>query len=339
MGKRNWVFYILSGHLRYLRLAHMDRDARYLLALNYLAPVYLAYTTWVISKAKEKGINKLFFLSRDGYILKKIAEIIPHEGIVLYDLFVSRKALLPAYQHQKPNRQQLIDYLKQEGVTEEQTYCGMVDLGWYGSTRQMINTMLREEGYHDTLFFYYGIREDALPPSDGIYLSFMGPASEETTHATHLLEQYFSASPYPSTIGYQTVEKTIMPVFKDRRQAEDTPLTLDNTKAACELGCLCGYVFQHIPEEQLILLAKTTIDGLLKKDHNIDISPLLECEPIDDRPFVKKLSKKEIWRWIRGECTLTAYDQLSTRLTFHSWLYHPLWLVHRINARLRKLFS
>ncbi len=39
-------------------------------------PSLYAYVEWVLSEAERKGINTLYFVARDGYLLKKIADII-----------------------------------------------------------------------------------------------------------------------------------------------------------------------------------------------------------------------------------------------------------------------
>lgn len=43
----------------------LDRD---------VAPVLIAYVEWVLREAAQRGIHRLYFLARDGYVLQKIAE-------------------------------------------------------------------------------------------------------------------------------------------------------------------------------------------------------------------------------------------------------------------------
>lgn len=83
----------------YLRLARLKcgGDAYVLLATDVVAPCYVAYVKWVLSDARKRGIERLYFLSRDGYILMKIAENMEHEGIVLRYLFLSRRSLYLPY--------------------------------------------------------------------------------------------------------------------------------------------------------------------------------------------------------------------------------------------------
>ena len=39
-------------------------------------PVLYGYVLWVLQEALRQGIHTLFFMARDGYLLKKIADII-----------------------------------------------------------------------------------------------------------------------------------------------------------------------------------------------------------------------------------------------------------------------
>lgn len=43
-------------------------------AEQVIAPVLVDYVEWVLENAQSQGIQRLYFLARDGYILKKIAE-------------------------------------------------------------------------------------------------------------------------------------------------------------------------------------------------------------------------------------------------------------------------
>jgi predicted HAD superfamily hydrolase len=64
-------------------------DAYATLAADVVAPCYVAYVKWLLNDAQKRGIKRLYFLSRDGYILMKIAENMEHDGIELRYLFLS----------------------------------------------------------------------------------------------------------------------------------------------------------------------------------------------------------------------------------------------------------
>ena len=64
------------------------------------APVLFCYVSYVIESAVKQGIQRVYFLARDGYILKSIADVIIKKralGIDTRYLYVSRYALRNAF--------------------------------------------------------------------------------------------------------------------------------------------------------------------------------------------------------------------------------------------------
>ena len=67
---------------------------------SYYAPVLYDYVSWVIEDARKRNIKKLYFLSRDGYLMYLVAERILSyrkiEDISISYLKVSRYSLRSA---------------------------------------------------------------------------------------------------------------------------------------------------------------------------------------------------------------------------------------------------
>lgn len=67
----------------------------------YTAPILTYYVWWVLREAKKRNIDRLYFLARDGSIMKKIAELLCEEFCIPIScryLYVSRAALrMPTY--------------------------------------------------------------------------------------------------------------------------------------------------------------------------------------------------------------------------------------------------
>ena len=63
--------------------------------------VMYSYTEWILKEASERGIGRLYFLARDGYLLCEIAKIICKKhglGIDCRYLYCSRQSLrMPSY--------------------------------------------------------------------------------------------------------------------------------------------------------------------------------------------------------------------------------------------------
>lgn len=400
----------LAGLQRAARIK-TGNSAHAALAADFVAPAYIPYVHFVMQKATERGIKKLYFLSRDSYILQKIAEQAQtlYPAIELKYLFVSRKALLLPYLQNptaekflavqdkrtlqgqsvekllcslgtstkelkeefstafaftkvtnkneeqeflekifgngstfKPRLQELArekrallnGYFAQEGLyTNEKT--AMVDVGWLGTTRLMINSILREEGHADTLFFYYGVRGDVYGAEHGAFESFY-KKGELTTTLTTLIENYFSSSPYPSTSGYERENNTIKPTFAAGARYKENNITTANTNAATFLAreimpaaqCATGTLRDWCKE------AAEAAQALNAKD--IDITPLCEAEEFDGQAFVRKLSPRELLNimFLGGRCT--AFDKASIRLTVGAKAFPFVWPLCYITGQARR---
>ena len=392
---------ILAGLSRAARI-HIGNDAYTTIAANFVAPAYIPYVHFVLKTAKERGIKRLYFLSRDSYILQRIAEQLPHEDIELRYLFVSRKALLLPYLHNataekflavqdkktikgksvkeltlslgtsieelkdefgigfdfnriatKEQEQKFLDaifgneskylptlherakekrallngYFTQEGVFSNDT-TAMVDVGWLGTTRLMINSILKEEGYPETTFFYYGVRGDVMHSKYGRYYTYYSP-TQLSTEGTTIIENYFSASPYPSTIGYKQNGNEIAPIFKDDSEYTENEIIKSNVDVAtwmCNEIATTPPLFieegDHVWGRSLAPLekhfwswGKQAVEEMLKQDKSIDIGPLQKASEFDGTSFVRKLTMKELFSIVCLGGRATAFDRGSLRIT------------------------
>ena len=398
----------LAALSRRYRLQH-EEDEFAGFAADFVVPAYLPYAIYVLREARRMGIKKLYFLSRDSYILLKAAQALSKEteGLELHYLFVSRRSLLLPYlcgedehaylavsdhhtliridsvdkrlkqlgtsrkeiqekygiefPYSKVNNQQeqtdflqkifhseftpnlqqkaqeqldlLLDYFRQEGLFDGET-CAAVDVGWLGTSRLMMNHILRRAGAKDLHFFYYGVRRDVFPPSAGRYSTYFQP-EELSTEATVLLEHYYSASPYPSTLAYRKTDKgEVVPVFADNRGFHHTPITEANQKAMEEMATIIQNLGE-VDERTLREWAKCTFDCLNDTTTRIDIRPLSKQSVFDDNtPFVKRLTILELLRVLSGK-VVTGYDLGSLRLTLPHWMLVPVWRIRKTTGRLR----
>jgi len=294
---------VLIGLQRATRLSLQKKSDNIDNATDFIASLYYPYVDFLFRKAKDLGITKLHFLSRDGYILYKIAEVVQmgYPEIKLNYLFVSRYSLflpsiyslsreeiyenkgITSFYHYKvkvkdildglhvtleelgdaftnritfkqiltpeqedlffevlqsteikkmilkkaqQERKILIDYFTQEGLFDLEKQA-LVDIGWVGTSRLMINRMLTNEGGQLVEGFYLGCAPESLAPRYGIFHSFYGSNLYKSDIVT-LLEQYYSASLYASTKGYYYEEGGIKPKFKDLKYTQFQEIVEDN---------------------------------------------------------------------------------------------------------------
>lgn len=386
--RNGWQMSALAGIARNVRLSFGD-TAAVRLAADYVAPAYIPYVQFVIEEAKRKGIKKLYFLNRDSYILLKIAEQLPHEGIELRYLYVSRRSLMVPYLREcrdedyiaiadrnnligrdsdhllwqlqytreqllkdygvelpfvrivnASQQQQFIDtlfrhdrftpdfkrrandqfelikeYFHQEGLLDgEKT--AMVDVGWLGTSRLMINRLLKDCGGESTTFFYMGVRRDVISPLEGNYISYFQPGQLDT-NATALIENYFSASPYPSAGAYARDAESgkIIPVFSENGSMMETPIVRANVEVSLAMA---SQITQARLGDSSIMFrwAADSLDTVshIKAD-DIDFTPLLETDAFDGNPTAKRLSIIDVIRIAFLGDRITIFDAASLRLS------------------------
>lgn len=61
---------------------------------NIFGPLLLKFSYWLNENLKEKKITKVYFLARDGYILKKSFDLIKSKEIKSYYLYASRRSII-----------------------------------------------------------------------------------------------------------------------------------------------------------------------------------------------------------------------------------------------------
>jgi predicted HAD superfamily hydrolase len=64
------------GAAKNARLFDCDHNIKMEFGASFSGPIFFPYVSWVLQEAIKKNIKRLYFIARDGYILKKIADII-----------------------------------------------------------------------------------------------------------------------------------------------------------------------------------------------------------------------------------------------------------------------
>lgn len=392
----------LVGLQRAARI-HFGDDGFSNMAASFVAPAYISYVHWVIEKCREEGVKRLYFLSRDSYILQQIAEELPHEDIELKYLFVSRKSLLMPYMYNATAEkflavqdkktikgkdvESLLDSLgtskselsSEYGITfrfnrittkkEEETFLdsifgkeskylhtlnerakekrgllnayfkqeevldngktAMVDVGWLGTTRLMINSILNDEGYNETQFFYYGVRQDVLHSQYGRYMTFHNP-NTSNTELTFVIEDYFSASPYKTTLGYLYSGNRYYP-----RLAGET-VHNNIVSSNCQICQWITKELENYPNEILDILKyweETSINCTKNSIHQIDNTPLVESG------ISRKLNIAEFCSIVFTGGHKTLFDKASIALSSPKFIFPMLWQIHLKSVRVRAFLS
>lgn len=402
---------LLAGIQRYARLINQGSNVAEI-AADFIAPAYIPYVHFVLDEAVKRGLKRLYFLSRDSYILLEIAkEMQPkYPELEFRYLFVSRKALILPYLYLNTTADQFLsvqdhetilhhsvssilsllhtnieelkkfdihfnytnittkqeerdflnkifscnspfislltkrcaneytllrDYFIQEKVCDCKR-SAMVDVGWLGTTRRMVNRLQRSFEANDVEFFYYGVRKDVISVVDGNYISFLSPLNS-WTKLTSLIENYFSASPYPSTIGYErTKEGNIRAVFAKGAQKQETELTITNRTVVCEItrGIMNSNIDVASVMRQWMSIAINAISTLSVR---LPLGAFLKAGDFDSLAFVRRLTISELFRLCCLGDRITAFDRASLKLTVGDRLFTHFLRMNLFAEKIRRL--
>ncbi len=401
---------LLAGMQRCARLNNGGSDVTEI-AADFVAPAYIPYVRFILDEAVKRGLKRLYFLSRDSYILLEIAKEMQSDypELEFRYLFVSRKALMLPYLYLQTTAEQFLsvqdhgtlihhsvnsvlsllhtnieelkkldiqfdyknirtqeeeedflqklfsdnspfltllteqaakeyvllhDYFIQEGVCDA-IKCGMVDVGWLGTTRRMINRLQRSFDANNVDFFYYGIRRDVMSVFDGNYISYFSPW-QLSTKLTTLVENYFSASPYPSTVGYVRLkEGKIRAVFVEDLQKHETELTKTNKTIACEITreIMNSNIDVSSVMRQWMSIA---INAILTLSVRLPLGAFLKAGDFDSLTFVRRLTISELFRLCCLGDHITAFDRASLKLTVGHRLFAVFLRMNIFSEKIRR---
>ena len=254
------------------------------------------------------------------------------------DKIFSHPVLTPALRQRWDEAFELATaYLRQEGVLGGAGRSAMVDVGWLGTSRLMVNDILRRAGGVDVFTYYMGVRGDVYPASCGDFDSYFA-AGELDTQATALIEAYFSASPWPSVVGYRRDEESgeIRPVFKNDAGYCATPIVKANVAVARAMArewMLAGVDNDTVLKRWSAL----STDSIASLRCHYDLSPLAASAGIGEEPLVSRLCAGELAVMSLTGKALTDFPLASLHYTVDRRAARLLWPIHRLTGRLRAM--
>lgn len=161
------------------------------------------YVFWLLRKATEIGIKRLYFIARDGYILKKITDLIisnQHLDIHTKYIYGSRKAW-KLNEFPEKDKKKVIAYLSQEVDFSDSAFA-FVDLNGTGTTMACLSDAILENFKVKTKVFYFDLSERKIS-STYLFIPFCSDYSS--------IIELFCRAPHGATIGYYYQETKIVP--------------------------------------------------------------------------------------------------------------------------------
>ena len=292
---------IIAGISRSLTLS-TQKNNRNNLILDLIAPLYCSFAYNIVYKAKQDGIKRLFFFSRDTAQLYQAAlrfqSLFPE--IEMRYIRISRDSI------KNTPEKKLIEFFLQEGLACHDLHCAIVDSNSTGQTLFTINKLLHKNGYNsvnryniinyltnNTYSYIYSDDKSYNPNHDYWLIDYTSSAS--TFIIPVIIEAVFSANSQKKTIAYINKEDKITPVFDSKNDDDYIEQTTPKVVEQHQTELLKQYAdifinhnLHHYSESILHQIALPTLFQFIHSPHK-DI-----LQAIDGLSFIHQGTSKPI---------------------------------------------
>lgn len=204
-----WV----DGHINNLQYGHLNDDLEhdywYTFTNNHLrkvehsyntgyecyGPLLYGFTKWLISKFEEDSIDNVYFLSRDGQIIKEVFDSIYKGNIKSHYLLVSRRALLiPSLKLYESVEDFINSYHFPYRFSAEKMchFLGCDNEDWIGD-------ILEGTGTQDYVFFRDNLSDNSK--FESVFNSIVYKTSEQITKQYELLNKYLKQEEFDGKVA------------------------------------------------------------------------------------------------------------------------------------------
>jgi len=198
---------LIIGTSRNLRLIECSGNKKMELGCSFAAPILFSYVSWILETAVSTKLVNLYFVMRDGFILKQIADIIIKQrklSIGTHYIYGSKKVW------KNPEKEKITaDYLKQE--IEFSKEFAFVDVYGSGETHAYLNEITKKYGLGQIKQFYFESHSELW--KNNLVFNFM------PKNMSFLLEPLLR-SIEGQTIDYKFKDSKIVPIISEKESAD-----------------------------------------------------------------------------------------------------------------------
>ena len=260
-----------------------------LIGATFAGPVLFPYIQWLIRKSVQIGIKRLYFIARDGYILKKIADLYLEQcrlEIQTKYIYGSRRAWRVEDEGKRNNVKQ---YLMQEMDLSDDK-AAFVDLHGTGLSMEYIADILNR---NITVFYYDLVKKTSNPKCR--FLSFT------ESGASNGVIELFCRAPHSATKGYKIENNVAVPEFES--DGIDWGITgLEEYMQG--VGIYIGQILVTMKKldisidgdeigDELLAYAKTYTDSILNRF--LGEIPFDESNQEEGKRYAPRVSQKDIF--------------------------------------------
>lgn len=221
---------ILGGMSRCIALQtsrHPHKD----FFIDIIAPLFTSFVFRVLKDAANRGIDSLYFCSRDAYPLYRIAMQLKYlfPCLSVHYLYISRKSLYEG------NRSNKLGYYAQIGLASKNSNNAIVDIRSRTKTLRVLNDLMLENDYKALFGYFFEICPsctsdlqglDYYTELDGLYISQISKLLRKLPSNWYLYELFFPLNTQKRTIGYDLQKNIYVPIFESEHTAEYSLPTL-----------------------------------------------------------------------------------------------------------------
>lgn len=151
---------------------------------KYFGPFLLGFTKWLDLKLREKGIKKVYFFSRDGYMMEKAYKTLALKEIKVEYVYFSRKSIRQALLYKCENFEDSLKYLSIEKFIS----LGKI-LEYYGFSKKECEQIAQKNAWNlSTEYSYETLKNNSIVKN--IYISLRTIIREKSEQQRIYLLKY-----------------------------------------------------------------------------------------------------------------------------------------------------
>lgn len=202
-----WKDYLHGTSLKLVQNKEYSNDG--LVGLFWGAPICFGYINWILYNAKKRGITRLYFIARDGYILEKAAKIL----IEKYKLEIQVRYIYGSRIAWSSTNIDLLQRYIEQNIDCKDNHFAFVDVQGTGKSISKITDIIYNLYHQNSVCFLFAKSSDYSSKSCDFVE--MGKLNDRL-----LMEHVFRA-PHEVTIGYKNDNGTIIPILDGSNNLKD----------------------------------------------------------------------------------------------------------------------
>ncbi len=249
----------------------LDKDIYYQIGYEILGIILLGYSNWLKDSLQKEKINKVFFLSREGALLKKAFDLINNTKIETKYLYLSRRSTRPSLLKNINNLEEVFDICKTRRIIDLESF--------------FMNVGLNINDYNDLIKKYNitkNINIDKIENFDKLFDSIKkdilkNAKREEKNLLLYLNSQGFKDKIAISDIGWSgTMQSSLINIaYQNKIDVDITGYYVGQLKAAYKNikkgDKQFGYLFNYESDEMQIRAFISLFENLFSCNHGTTI--------------------------------------------------------------------